>query len=285
MSFGKPEPMSLEKIQKTIDEFAFAAEECHKAGFDGVELHGAHGYLLAQFLAQTTNKRTDKYGGSLENRSRIIFEIVDEIKKRVKDESFSISIKINSVEFQSGGFDTKECAELCKKLEAAGLDFVELSGGTYEELAFSKRDSTQKREAFFLEFADVIRPSLNKTLVYVTGGFRTGKAMVDAVQHGSCHGIGLARPVCSELTLCRDLASNKVSAAIKPDLDENDFGTSNILAGTFMSIIGRGGRPFDSSDSEKMKHFNEKVQEYMQKMGSDMKAGVVSAGYPIIDLS
>lgn len=224
MSFAKPEPMTEERIKKTVDEFAFAAEECHKAGFDGVQLHGAHGYLLAQFLAKSTNKRTDKYGGSLENRSRIIFEIIDEIKKRVNDPSFSLGIKINSVEFQSGGFDTKECAELCRKLEAAGLDFVELSGGTYEELAFAKRDSTQKREAFFLEFADVIRPALSKTKIYVTGGFRTGKAMVDAVNGGSTDGIGLARPVCAETTICKDLIANKVNACSQPDLDENDFG-------------------------------------------------------------
>lgn len=179
---------------------------------------------MAQFLAKSTNKRTDKYGGDLENRSRIIFEIIDEIKKRVNDPTFVLGIKINSVEFQTGGFDTNECAELCKKLEAAGLDFVELSGGTYENLAFSKRDSTKSREAFFLDFAEVIRPSLSKTIVYVTGGFRTGKAMVDAVQAGSTHGIGLARPVTADLTLCKDLASNKVHAAIQPLLDENDFG-------------------------------------------------------------
>lgn len=197
--------------------------------FDGlanIDFTLAHGYLLAQFLANSTNKRTDKYGGNLENRSRIIFEIIDEIKKRVKDSTFILGIKINSVEFQSGGFDTKECAELCKNLEAAGLDFVELSGGTYEELAFSKRDSTKNREAFFLDFAEVIRPALSKTIVYVTGGFRTGKAMVDAIKEGSTHGIGLARPVTGDLTLCKDLASNKVHAAIQPLLDENDFGTS-----------------------------------------------------------
>lgn len=223
MSFGKPKALTLEGIKNVVDEFAFAAEECQKAGFDGVELHGAHGYLLAQFLSESTNKRTDQYGGSLENRSRIIFEIIDEIKKRVNEPKFIIGIKINSVEFQTGGFDTKECAELCKDLESAGLDFVELSGGTYEQLGF-KRQSTQKREAFFLDFAEVIRPSLKKTIVYVTGGFRTGKAMVDAVKGGSTDGIGLARPVCAELTICKDLIENKVQSCAKPLLDEQDFG-------------------------------------------------------------
>ena len=91
------------------------------------------GYLIAQFLAPSTNRRTDQYGGSLENRARIIFEINEEIRKRVPA-SFVVGIKLNSVEFQSGGFDTKECKDLCARLEAAKFDFVELSGGTYEEL-------------------------------------------------------------------------------------------------------------------------------------------------------
>lgn len=223
MSFAKPKALTLDGIKKVIEEFAFAAVECKKAGFDGIQLHSAHGYLLAQFLAESTNKRTDQYGGNLENRSRIIFEIIDEIKKRVNDSSFILSMKLNSVEFQTGGFDTKECAELCKNLEAAGLDFIELSGGTYESLAF-KRQSSAAREAFFLDFAEVIRPALKKTIIYVTGGFRTGKVMVDAVKEGSTDGIGLARPVCAETTICRDLISNKVHHCAKTLLEENDFG-------------------------------------------------------------
>lgn len=282
MSFAKPEPMTQERIDKTVDEFAFAAEECYKLGFDGVELHGAHGYLLAQFLANTTNKRTDKYGGSLENRSRIIFEIIEEIKRRVQDPSFSLGIKINSVEFQAGGFDTNECAELCKSLERAGLDFVELSGGTYEELAFAKRESTKNREAFFLQFAESIRPSLTRTKVYVTGGFRTAKAMVEAVQEGTLDGIGLARPACAELDICTNLANGTVPSCIKPALDENDFGITNMAAGTQIAQVGRGERILDLSNQSEVDDFQGKVKAYMDKMGQDMKAGNVSAGYPII---
>jgi len=161
MTFSKPHAASTEEIQKIINGFAHAAEFLHKAGYDGIELHGAHGYLLSQFLSQTTNKRTDKYGGSLENRSRLIMEIADEVQKRVP-KSFILSIKINSVEFQDKGFESEECKALCASLEAHHFDFVELSGGTYEELAFThKRDSTKKREAFFLEFAETIVPNLH----------------------------------------------------------------------------------------------------------------------------
>lgn len=128
-------------------KFAYAAEFCYRTGFNGVQLHGAHGYLLAQFLSSTTNRRTDEYGGSLQNRARIIYEIVEEIRRRVPDPKFSIGIKINSVEFQEGGFQPEECRDVCAHLEELSVDFVELSGGSYESLAFvHKRESSKKRE-------------------------------------------------------------------------------------------------------------------------------------------
>ena len=179
-TFAKPHPASWEEIERVIEGFTHAAEYLHAAGYDGIQLHAAHGYLLAQFLASSTNRRTDQYGGSLANRSRIIIEIAQRIRQRVP-QSFILGIKINSIEFQKGGFDTDECKELCTSLEANRFDFVELSGGTFEELAFAhKRDSTKKREAFFLDFAETIVPALTKTRTYITGGFKTVAAMVNA---------------------------------------------------------------------------------------------------------
>ena len=144
MSFAKPHAASAQEIADTIEGFAHAAEYLEKAGFDGIELHGAHGYLLAQFLAETTNKRTDKYGGSLENRARIILEIGNEIRKRTQP-GFVLGIKMNSVEFQDGGFQPEEAKKLAAMLEEHNFDFVELSGGTYENLKFShERESTKR---------------------------------------------------------------------------------------------------------------------------------------------
>lgn len=129
----------------------------------------AHGYLLAQFLSPTTNQRTDNYGGSLENRARLILEIAQAVRSRTKPD-FIVSIKLNSVEFQDKGFNAEEAKQLCSLLEQNKFDFVELSGGTYQSLAFAhKRESTKKREGFFLEFADLIAPALSKTKVYITG--------------------------------------------------------------------------------------------------------------------
>lgn len=189
------------------------------------------GYLLAQFLAPTTNKRTDEYGGSLLNRARIILEIADAIKARVPEKGFSLGIKINSVEFQKGGFTPEDCATLCEELEKHGFDFVELSGGTYEHLAFShRRESTKKREAFFLEFADQIAPRLHKTKAYVVGGLRTVGGMVKALE--SVHGVSLGRPVAHEADLPSKMLAGEAKSAIQYKLDEQDFGSTNVAAGT-----------------------------------------------------
>ena len=188
------------------------------------------GYLLSQFLSPVTNKRTDQYGGSLENRSRIILEIAQEIQKRVPD-TFSIAIKINSVEFDKGGFNADECRQLCASLEANKFDWVELSGGTYNEIAFNhKRESTRKREAFFLEFADIIAPALNKTKIFVTGGFRTVGAMVKALD--TIDGVGLGRPATQEFKFPNDILAGKVQSAIEWDLDPNDFGITSVAGGS-----------------------------------------------------
>ena len=211
------------------------------------------GYLLSQFLSPTTNHRTDKYGGTLANRSRLILEIAQEIRKRVPS-SFILGIKLNSVEFQNKGFDTSECRQLCASLEANHFDFVELSGGTYEELAFAhKRESTKKREAFFLDFAETIVPALTKTKTFITGGFKTVGAMVKALD--TVDGVGLARPVCQEPRLCADILSGKVKGAIKQRLDESNFGITNVAAGSQIRMIGKDQEPIDLSREENEEAF------------------------------
>lgn len=275
MNFAKPHPASEEEIENIIEGFAHAAEYLHKAGYDGAELHGAHGYLLAQFLSSTTNKRTDKYGGSLANRSRLIMEIAQRTRTRVPKE-FIIGIKINSVEFQQGAFDTEECKELCASLEANRFDFVELSGGTYEELAFShKRDSTKKREAFFLDFAEVIVPALTKTKTFVTGGFKTVGAMVNALN--TVDGVGMARPVCQEPRLCADILSGKVKGAIKQRLDENNFGLTNVAAGSQIRMIGKDQEPIDLSKEDNEQAFMKDMGHWSDIMAHD--TGMYSFGY------
>lgn len=279
MTFAKPRAATDEDIKNVIEGFAHAAEYLEKGGWDGIQLHGAHGYLLAQFLSPTTNKRTDQYGGRLENRARLILEIAQEIRKRTKPD-FIVSIKLNSVEFQDRGFNPEEAKELCTLLEQNRFDFVELSGGTYESLAFThKRESTKKREAFFLEFADLISPALTKTKTYVTGGFKTVGAMVQALS--TVDGVGLARPVCQEPHLCKDILEGKVKAAIEQQLDQDNFGITNVAAGTQIRQIGKDQEPIDLSRAENVDAFMKDMGTWAEKMAKDSE----HSSYGYIDIT
>ncbi|KAH8724729.1 hypothetical protein GQ44DRAFT_708182 [Phaeosphaeriaceae sp. PMI808] len=267
MTFARPRAATEEDIKNIIEGFGHAAEYLDKAGYDGIQLHAAHGYLLAQFISPTTNNRTDKYGGSLENRARLIFEIGQEVRRRTSS-SFILSIKLNSAEFQERGFDPKEAALLCKQLEENTFDFIELSGGTYEKLAFGhKRESTKKREAFFIEFAEMITPSLSKTRSYVTGGFKTASAMVDALK--VVDGVGLGRPVCLEPELPKQMIGGEVNAAIKQLPDDDDFGLTIIVAGTQIRQLGKNHQPIDLSDEKNFEGFQKDVGVWTQGMQDD----------------
>lgn len=241
LRFAEPHPATEQEIGEIVNAFAHAAEFLARAGWDGVELHGAHGFLLAQFLSPKTNKRTDRYGGSLENRMRLILEITYEVRRRVPKD-FIMGIKINSTEFQDVGFQPEEAAKLCQALERHTFDFVELSGGTYEQWHMTHiRESTKKREAFFLDFADIIVPGLTKTKVFVTGGLRTVSGMVRALD--TVDGIGLSRPLCQEWHLCREILEGRVRGAIVPAIDPDDFWLFLMAGNRQMRLVGMGQEP------------------------------------------
>ncbi|KAG0655068.1 hypothetical protein C6P46_001258 [Rhodotorula mucilaginosa] len=249
MTFAKPRPLTVPEIDDLVKAWGHAADVLYKAGADGVQLHSAHGYLLSQFLSGRVNRRTDDYGGSLENRYRIIKRIIEEIRRRVPDEKFMLSIKINSADFSDGGLTTDESRQVCQWLDAAGLDLIELSGGTYESLAFDhKKESTKKREAFFIEFAEALKPVIKSATICVTGGFRSKKAMEQALQEGSTDLVGLARPLCSEPFLIRDMIEGKSEGA-KPNKSPAALST-----GTAIYEIGciATGKPLPDMTDEKV---------------------------------
>ena len=165
-------------------------------------------------------------------------------------------------------------------LEENKFDFVELSGGTYEHLAFGhKRESTRKREGFFMEFSDLIAPALTKTKVYVTGGFKSVGAMATSLK--SIDGVGLARPLCQEPRLCKDILAGKVKGAIKQRPDDNNFGITNVVAGTQIRQIAKDQEPIDMSDEKNEQDFMKDMGEWAQKMSQDSK----NASYGYIDLT
>ncbi|WP_109302471.1 NADH:flavin oxidoreductase/NADH oxidase family protein [Aquimarina sp. AU474] len=198
--FGKPKAMTEAQIQDVIKSFVKAARISKKAGFTGLQIHAAHGYLLSQFLSPTTNIRTDQWGGSIENRSRLLISILREVRKEVGAD-FPISVKLNSADFQKGGFTEEESLEVVKMLDKEKIDVLEISGGTYEKLAFflmneegvEIRESTKKREAYFIDFARKVREVSNLPLM-ITGGFRSYDFCNEVLENGEVDLIGMARP-------------------------------------------------------------------------------------------
>lgn len=201
-TFGTPRELREDEILDIIQRFARAAQICEQAGFEGVQLHGAHGYLISQFLSPLTNKRQDRWGGSIDNRMRFLLEIYQAVCAATSDD-FIISVKLNSADFQRGGISEEDVIQVFKAIDAAGIDLIEVSGGTYEAPAMAgvkaekRKASTLAREAYFLEFAERIRQEVRCHLM-VTGGFRTVQGMNTALASGACDFIGIARPFAVE---------------------------------------------------------------------------------------
>lgn len=192
--FNKPRALTEEEILVIIQKFATAAKLSKQAGFTGVQIHGAHGYLVSQFLSPRHNQREDQWGGSLENRMRFVLSIYHAIRKEVGDD-FPIGIKLNSADFMKGGFTEEDSMQVVKTLADVGIDLIEISGGTYENPSMMGSDakkSTIQREAYFLEYAEKVRALVDTPLV-VTGGFRSSKAMQAALDTGATDFIGIAR--------------------------------------------------------------------------------------------
>jgi len=198
--FGKPRAMSEGDIEEVIKGFVKTAKLVKKAGFTGVQVHSAHGYLLSQFLSPATNQRTDQWGGPIENRSRLLLSIIREIRKEVGSE-FPLSVKLNSSDFQKGGLTEEESQEVVKMLDKEKIDLLEISGGTYEKVAFflmnedqgEVRESTKRREAYFIDFARKVRAISNLPLL-ITGGFRSFDFCNEILENGELDLIGMARP-------------------------------------------------------------------------------------------
>lgn len=191
--FPVPRALTEAEIQDIIERFGNAAAIAKQAGFDGVQLHGAHGYLISQFLSPHHNRREDAWGGTAVKRRRFVTQVYREVRRRV-GEDFPIGIKLNSADFQRGGFTEAESLGVIRALAKAGIDLIEISGGTYEEPAMQglRKASTASREAYFLEFAEKVRAEVGVPLM-VTGGFRTLGGMEAPLRANALDLIGLGR--------------------------------------------------------------------------------------------
>lgn len=193
--FGAPRMLATDEVYEIVDKFTLSAKLANQAGFDGVQIHAAHGYLINQFLSPHDNRRQDEFGGSLENRARLLTLIIESIKNTV-NKDFIIAVKLNSSDFQKGGFDNTDACHVAKMLDALDIDLLEISGGNYENPAMmgAIKQSTALREAYFLEFAKQIGDTCTTPLM-VTGGFRSSHIMQAAIDDGAVDLIGLAKPL------------------------------------------------------------------------------------------
>lgn len=251
--FARPRALVAGEIGDIIRRFATTAAIARETGFTGVQVHGAHGYLLAQFLSPLTNRRADEWGGSLENRARLLLEVVRAVRAAVGPD-FPVAVKLNSADFQKGGFDLPDCVRVAGWLAEERIDLLEISGGTYEQpqllghagraadAAEPQRASTRRREAYFLEYAREIRAATRVPLM-VTGGFRSRAAMAEALAGDELEVVGLARPLCVEPDLAGRLALGSVAGA--RDLPTLRFGqgrwlgpASPLLLMKFLNIQG-----------------------------------------------
>ncbi|MBT8389643.1 MAG: NADH:flavin oxidoreductase/NADH oxidase family protein [Altererythrobacter sp.] len=204
--FAPVRRLASDEIEAIITRFADTAEMAEEAGFDGVQIHGAHGYLISQFLSPLTNKREDEWGGSLENRARFLLRIVEAVRQRVKL-SFGVGLKLNSADFQRGGFEFEDACQVVEWLNGHGLDFVELSGGSYESPAMQgnpQEGSTGERETYFIDFARDIAKVADMPIM-VTGGI-TKKEVAEAALAKDEAGfgvqlLGIARALASDPAL------------------------------------------------------------------------------------
>lgn len=202
--FATPREMTAADIAEVERRFVTTAALAERAGFTGVEIHAAHGYLLSQFLSPLTNRRRDDWGGSLENRARLLVDIVRGVRKSVAP-GFAVAVKLNSADFQRGGFSPEDAQAVVAMLAPLGVDLVELSGGSYEAPAMmgaARDERTLAREAYFLDFArDIARVATMPLMV--TGGIRR-REVAEQVMASGVAMAGIATALAIEPNLPRN---------------------------------------------------------------------------------
>lgn len=235
--FSMPRAMTGAEIEDLIERFGNVAAIARDAGFSGVQLHAAHGFMASSFLSPLCNTRDDEWGGSLENRARFLIESLRAIRRAVGGD-FPVSVKMNAADFHKGGFDMEQSMAVIEMLNAENLDLLEVSGGNYDApamigamgdskpLARQKAERTLRREAYFMEYARRARP-LAKMPLMITGGFRTVDAMEGALAENATDIVGMARPFCASTDFPGRMLRGELAEAPMIEetllLDRNDY--------------------------------------------------------------
>lgn len=214
--FARPRALLPAEIDDIARRFVSAACILERAGFSGVELHAAHGFLLNQFLSPLMNRRTDAHGGSLENRARLLLDIVRGIKRRC-GRDFALAVKLNCRDFQAGGFDVGDFLRVVRLLDGEAVDLVEVSGGNYESSPFAAAgDGTAHERGHFYEEARAAR-AVARVPIMVTGGFTSRRSVVRASTDGA-DVIGLGRAMILDPDFPRRLLDDRDACVRLPKL-------------------------------------------------------------------
>lgn len=193
---GQPLELTVLEIEAISDAFAQAAKRARDWGFDAVQIHGAHGYLISQFLSPLTNQRSDAYGGSLENRSRFLFDVYDKIRTKV-GRAYPVFIKLNGADWVDGGFSREEALIVAGNLSRAGIDAIEVSSGNSlsgDMVPARKKIDTLGKEGYNLELAAAVKSVVSCPVISV-GGFRSLVIAENAIQKQGMDFISMSRPL------------------------------------------------------------------------------------------
>lgn len=248
-AFATPRALERREIEEIVARFATTARIAERAGFDGVQIHGAHGYLVSQFLSPLANLRDDDWGGDATRRMRFLLEIVRAVRATVRP-GFAVGLKLNSADFQRGGFTEEESMAVLEAVGAEGLDLIEVSGGTYEsakmfEETVPARESSRRREAFFLDYVERARARI-ATPILLTGGLRTREGMEGALAAG-VDVIGLARPMAVQPDLPAAILAGRAEHAAPVRIATGIASLDALLQGAWYQLqldrMGRGLEP------------------------------------------
>lgn len=223
--FATAREITAKEIEDVVERFGFAAEFCEEAGFHGVQIHFAYGFLLSSFLSKTVNNRTDEFGESLANKLKPIFMCIERVKESVS-EGFLLSVKVDTVDLKNGGLSVDESVSFLCDLAAAGISLVELNGGNYEKSTGKHpetgiHESTKKRYKYYIaviqELNKQIELNERKLAVLLTGGFRLKEAMNRAIKQGDGNLIGIGKPLCIDVSCTNRLLAGDIDELPRPD--------------------------------------------------------------------
>uniref|UniRef100_A0A914ZNI0 NADH:flavin oxidoreductase/NADH oxidase N-terminal domain-containing protein n=2 Tax=Parascaris univalens TaxID=6257 RepID=A0A914ZNI0_PARUN len=280
--------VSIASLKDLVQRHVYAAEFLKTCGFHGVEINVSVDFALGQLVDASTNTRSDEYGGSLLNRTRILFEIIEGIRKRINDDkNFIVGMKMSSQNYSSA-YDEEEFAQYCKQLDRIGLDYVTLTGGEYGSIKViesAQRESTKQRQAFFAKFVTAVRVCMNMKDVraFICGGLRSAEQMCEAINEGYCDGVAMAKPLAAEPDLSRRILNEEVSAAKKTLFEQFDYSTAKDAAGTQMWQIANKKPIFDLMNEHHVNAFRKALKEHEVK-AKTFGAPLENFGYPKFEI-